>query len=97
MTREEIQRTANQDSNGAWFWVSNGRYLFNDTLEEAGMAFDPVIQDIARCEQNRKSIQKYIAHREQVGYSDEELAEMRAAFGEETTVVDIFTGKRIDF
>ena len=38
---------------------------------------------------------QYRANREKYGYSDEEKFEMRAAFGEGETVVDIITGKEI--
>jgi hypothetical protein len=41
-------------------------------------------------------LKNYIESRQKYGYSDEELFEMRASFGEDETVVDIFTGKTID-
>jgi DNA-binding transcriptional regulator YhcF (GntR family) len=43
-----------------------------------------------------KVLQNYIASRKKYGYSDEELFEMRASFGEDEEVVDIFTGQTID-
>ena len=43
-----------------------------------------------------KVLQNYIASRQKYGYSDEELFEMRASFGEDEEVVDIFTGQTID-
>ena len=41
-------------------------------------------------------LKKYIESRQKYGYSDEELFEMRASFGEDEEVVDIFTGQTID-
>lgn len=38
----------------------------------------------------------YTAKRAQVGYSEEERAEMRAAFGPGETVVDVITGERFE-
>jgi len=43
-----------------------------------------------------KAIQQYIESRRKYGYSDEELFEMRASFGADEEVVDIFTGQSID-
>jgi len=43
-----------------------------------------------------KAIQQYIESRRKYGYSDEELFEMRASFGEDEEVVDIFTGQKIN-
>lgn len=48
-----------------------------------------------RQEQNKKAIAEYIKQQENHEYSDEELFEMRAAFGKGTTVVNAFTGKKI--
>ena len=41
-------------------------------------------------------LKRYIESRQKYGYSDEELFEMRASFGEDEKVVDIFTGQTID-
>ena len=41
-------------------------------------------------------LKRYIENRQKYGYSDEELFEMQASFGEDEEVVDIFTGKTID-
>ena len=41
-------------------------------------------------------LKRYIENRQKHGYSDEELFEMRASFGEDEEVVDIFTGQTID-
>jgi hypothetical protein len=41
-------------------------------------------------------LKRYIESRQKYGYSDEELFEMRASFGEDEEVVDIFTGQTID-
>ena len=47
-------------------------------------------------DKNLKALQNYIESRRKYGYSDEELFEMRASFGEDEEVVDIFTGQVID-
>lgn len=41
-------------------------------------------------------LKKYVENRQKYGYSDEELFEMQASFGEDEEVVDIFTGQTID-
>jgi hypothetical protein len=41
-------------------------------------------------------LKRYIENRQKYGYSDEELFEMRASFGEDEKVVDVFTGQTID-
>jgi len=41
-------------------------------------------------------LKRYIENRQKYGYSDEELFEMRASFGKDEEVVDIFTGQTID-
>jgi hypothetical protein len=41
-------------------------------------------------------LKRYIENRQKYGYSDEELFEMQASFGEDEEVVDIFTGQTID-
>ena len=71
-------------------------------MDEVANALDYIIQDgsfrldktvEAREVEDAQFIKNYIAqHR---GPSDEEIIEMKAAFGEGTTVIDVLTGKRI--
>lgn len=75
-----------------------GRVLMEDlakVLEYANCCewFSREATTMARNEDNAKTIKAYKASREGKGFTEEEKNEMRAAFGEGTTVVDIFTGK----
>ena len=97
----KMQKRADNDEirtniGGGAFWNSNGNYLpadcaeilshtdFPFSLEETARAREA--QTAAFCENYRKN------YREP---GEEEKAEMRAAFGADTTVVDIISGKRI--
>ena len=73
-----------------------GRTLHDDMLEKVAMVSDKVNVEAtraARDEETAKVIEAYRAY--YTGPSEEEMFEMRAAFGTGTTVVDIFTGKKI--
>lgn len=73
-----------------------GRTLHDDMLEKVAKVNDKVNVEAtraARDEETAKIIEGYRAS--YTGPSEEELFEMRAAFGKGTTVVDIFTGKKI--
>lgn len=73
-----------------------GRTLHDDMLEKVAMVNDKVNVEAtraARDEETAKVIEAYKAS--YTGPSEEEMFEMRAAFGTGTKVVDIFTGKKI--
>ena len=73
-----------------------GRTLHDDMLEKVAMVNDKVNVEAtraARDEETAKVIEEFRAS--YTGPSEEDLFEMRAAFGTGTTVVDIFTGKKI--
>lgn len=73
-----------------------GRALQNDMLEKLVMVTDKVDANATRkaCEEETmKAIEAYRAS--YTGPSEEELFEMRAAYGKGTTVVDVITGKKI--
>lgn len=73
-----------------------GRILHDDMLEKVAMVSDKVNVDAtreARDEETAKVIEAYRAS--YTGPSEEELFEMRAAYGKGTTVVDVITGKKI--
>ena len=73
-----------------------GRILHDDMLEKVAMVNDKVNVEAtraARDEETAKVIEAYRAS--YTGPSEEELFEMRAAFGTGTTVVDVLTGKKI--
>ena len=99
---EEVRKAVAQadtqatvDTDGAIRWKSNGRYLMDDfceKLEYAGYAFSREATAAKRDVQNAESLAEY--RRNDKGFSREELAEARAAFGEGTTVVNVLTGKK---
>ena len=73
-----------------------GRALQNDMLEKVLMVSDLVNAEATReaCQdETMKAIEAYMAN--YTGPSEEELFEMRAAFGTGTTVVDVLSGKKI--
>ena len=73
-----------------------GRTLHDDMLEKVAMVNDKVNVEAtraARDEETAKVIEAYRAS--YTGPSEEEMFEMRAAFGTGTKVVDIFTVKKI--
>ena len=83
------------EPDGAIKWNSNGRYLMDDfceKLEYAGYAFSREATAEKREAQNAESLAEYC--RNDKGLSGEALAEIRAVFGEGTTVVNVLTGRR---
>lgn len=103
---QEIRKMEERQINGEIFfgadgvvrWNSNGRVMPRDCREILSYtAYRDLYDEHASAEAQEKedaeSIRKYIESRKNRGYSAEERAEMRAAFGAGTKVVDIFTGK----
>ena len=73
-----------------------GRVLMSDTLEKLTYVTDEVDVEAtkaARDEEVTRSLAEY--RRNAKLASEEELSEMRAAFGEGQTIVNILTGERI--
>lgn len=78
-------------------WSKSGNIVPGDILE---LAVADGTLDIAvrnrteevRVVEDAEFLARYVAQREKHGYSQEERAEMKAAFGDEE-VVDVFTGK----
>ena len=73
-----------------------GRPLMSDMAEKVALVTDRINREAtaqASDEEAAKSIAAYRANREKNGYSDEEIHEMRAAFGPGTTITDLLTGK----
>ena len=84
------------DKNGAISWKSNGRYLMDDfceKLEFAGFPFSREATRVARDAQVAEELAEY--RRNYKGPTEAELEEMRNAFGEGTTVVDVLAGVKI--
>ncbi len=77
-----------------------GRVLMDDMLEKLSYITDKADEKATRAareEENERFFAEYRKARQAHGISEEEKAEMRAAFGTGTTVVDIITGQRIRF
>lgn len=94
-----IRRTFFQDTTlaeGVYRWKSNGAIPPADVLEcVADLIAEPVL---AECERVRdQETQAFLAEyrRTKKAPGREELAEMRAAFGTGTEVVNVITGRRI--
>jgi hypothetical protein len=90
----------NIDNNGVIRWNSSGNVPPADILAEflaAGMVSpEEVLRSTAmKEEEDTAFLRAYIARRQKTGYSEEEMYEMRAAFGPGETVVDMFTGQEI--
>lgn len=82
-------------------WNSSDNIPPKDILAEfcvKGYITAETLYDSIACKnaEDTKFLEEYISNRKKYGYSDEEKAEMRNAFGDEE-VVDIFTGKRVVF
>ena len=81
--------------NGAAFWNSNGNYLPADCAEilsHTDFPFSLEETAKARKAQNEAFLETY--RKNYKGSSEEEKAEMRAAFGTGATVVNVITGQR---
>lgn len=77
-----------------------GRILMDDLAEVLEYAkccewFSREATEVARTNADKEFIREYKAAQAQRDYSQEELFEMRAAFGTGTTIVDVLTGKEI--
>jgi len=82
------------DGNCAAYWEKSGHYLPEECVEILSHClffFDAEATNKAREAQDDEFLARYFATRH--APSLEEMAEMRAAFGEGTTVVDVITGQ----
>ena len=97
--KEWLENALREDSeirNGVLYWKKSGNIAPNDTAENAitlGYKIDMKKHRKARDEYVDKSLEEYRKNWQQP--SEEELFEMRAAFGTNTTIVDVISGKRI--
>ena len=81
--------------NGAAFWNSNGNYLDEECSEILShTTFEFSLEETAKAReaQTKAFLEDYRANHK---VTEEDKAEMRAAFGEGTTVVDAITGEKI--
>lgn len=89
----QLKLDAYLDDEGVYRWISNDQVPFDDLLEAAGVA--PETRQT--CREAREA--GYAALTKRLKAQDaapdaEQLFEMRAAFGEGTTVVNVITGRR---
>lgn len=100
--REEVEKCLSQkdemtiEEDGAAKWKSSGNYIPEDIVEKLiyGGAdwFSPEATAVKRKKQDEEFIKKYRENPPVM--TEERLFEMKAAFGEGATVVDIITGER---
>jgi len=97
--REWLENALREDGeirDGALYWKKSGNVAPNDTAEEAielGYKIDMEKHRKAREEYVNESLEEYRKNWQPP--SEEELFEMRAAFGTGVTIVDVISGHRI--
>ena len=102
----EIRKMEERQMNGEIFfgadgvvrWTSNNRVMPKDCREILSHTAyrDLFIEEASRAAEDAETAAFLESYRKNyTGPSEEEKAEMRAAFGTGSTVVDIITGKRI--
>lgn len=89
------------DNNDVVRWNTNNQVPFDDMLTKfvaAGLINQEHLlrSTTAREAETYEGLKAYVAMREKVGYSDEEMFEMQAAFGDEE-VFDVITGKLVAY
>ena len=101
--KEEIEKMKERIANGeigvtldgAAYWMNCGHYLPEDCCEilsYTGFSFSKEETKKAEDVQIERFISEYRKHRYEPSY--EEMMEMRAAFGEGATVVNVLTGEK---
>ena len=83
------------DENGIAY-NSIGRVVVEEWVEQLALITDKIDAEATRAARDEAVAKELDEYRKQrKGYTEEELAEMRAAFGAGTTVRDIITGEEI--
>lgn len=93
---EQADREAMVDSDGAIYWIKSGNYIPDDyceKLEYAGYKFDRQATKKAADAQLKNFLEAY--RKNHHGFTAEEMAEARAAFGPGTVVVNVLTGEEV--
>lgn len=89
-------KDAYQDDEGVYRWKSNDRVPFSDMLECWNLDADTMEKCVAAREKDdAEFLADYRERMKDYVPSDEEMFEMRAAFGEGETVVNVITGETI--
>ena len=82
--------------NSAASWNSNGLYLKDDVAEKLSYTDFPFsVEETKKAREAQDELFYENYRKNYQGPSEEELAEMQAAFGPGTTVVDVITGQEI--
>lgn len=95
---KDVAENAIVEEDGAIRWISSGNYIpddFCEKLEYGGYNFSREATKIKKDIQQSKFVEEYRESMKNHVYSEEELYEMKSAFGEGTCIVDIITGKKI--
>jgi transcriptional regulator with XRE-family HTH domain len=95
---QRIEHRFYLDQNQVVRWESNNQVPFADMLSKIAMAFPEVTPQVIKesIKTREAEVAKAIGRYQSVDHepSAEELFEMRAAFGEGETVVNVFTGRK---
>ena len=92
----EALRSKAYVEDGVVRWKSNGRIPHDDMLEKmefGGCEFDRIKSNDVRDQEDE--VQLAELRKQKHSHSEEELNEMRAAFGAGATVVNVLTGEKI--
>ena len=92
-TQQEIMDRSYEDGD-LRRWIESDNVVPPWVFEEAGLPVSEAYQ-MAYDEDTAKTLADYRERMMDHEYSHEELCEMRAAFGEGETVVNVITGQRI--
>lgn len=93
-----VKTDAIVEEDGAIRWISSGNYIPDDyceKLEYGGYNFSREATKIKNDKQQSKFAEEYRERMKNYKPSEEELYEMRCAFGEDAEIVDIITGQKI--
>ena len=93
-----VKTDAIVEEDGAIRWISSGNYIPDDyceKLEYGGYNFSREATKIKNDKQQSKFAEEYRERMKNYKPSEEELYEMRCAFGEVVEIVDIITGQKI--
>lgn len=93
-----VKTDAIVEEDGAIRWISSGNYIPDDyceKLEYGGYNFSREATRIKKDGQQSKFAEEYRERMKNYKPSEEELYEMKCAFGEGVEIVDVITGQKI--
>lgn len=93
-TRKQL-REETFERNGALVWKASGNVVPMDVFRDAGY-LPPKSQKAERDRQVDEHLAEYLERMKNYQPSEEEMFEMRAAFGPGETIVNIITGKVVN-